>query len=406
MIRLRAVHLTIPLALATVVAACSRTAERAPAANAAAAAAPAVDLQAIAKTLVASAMIHRGDKVFVSGGVRDWALLQDIAIETMKAGGDPLITMGSDQLARRSYTEVPASYDSLPPTFGLGLVNLTDAQILVESNDSDNVMAGVPAARIAVRGKMGQPVGQAFLRRGVRMVDLGNGLYPTAQLATRLGRPQAEVADMFWKAVAVPPDSLRAKGAALLAALTAGTRVTLTAASGTNISFGVTAARGFVSDGALNADKVKQGGYAAQTWLPAGELLVPVALGTAEGTIVVDKYLFQGSMIDGLTLTFAKGKLTAMTAKSGIEALRALYDASSGGKDMFSYIDLGLNPAMQLPTNTGRIVWMAVGGVTVGMGDNTGWGGTNVSTFGLAVPVSGATLTVDGRELISGGVLK
>jgi len=405
MIVSRVAYLTIPLALATVVAACSRTAERAPA-QAAAAAAPAVDLQAIARTLVASAMIHRGDKVMISGGVRDWALLQDIAIETMKAGGDPLITMGSDQLARRSYDEVPASYDSLPQTLGLGLVNLFDAQIIVEASDSDNVMAGVPAARMAVRGKMGQPVNQAFLRRGVRVADLGNGLYPTAQLATRLGRPQAEVADMFWKAVAVPPDSLRAKGATLLAALAGGTRVTLTAASGTNITFGVTAARGYVSDGALTADKVKQGGYAAETWLPAGELLVPVALGTADGTVVVDKYLFQGAMIDGLTLTFAKGKLTAMTAKSGIDALRALYDASSGGKDMFSYIDLGLNSAMQLPTNTGRIVWMAAGAVTVGMGDNTGWGGTNVSTFGLAVPVSGATLAVDGRELISGGVLK
>jgi leucyl aminopeptidase (aminopeptidase T) len=405
MIRSRVVYLTIPLALATVVAACSRTAERAPA-TAAAAAAPAVDLQAIAQTLVAAAMIHRGDKVMVSGGVRDWALLQDIAIETMKAGGDPLITMGSDQLARRSYDEVPASYDSLPQTFGLGLVSLTDAQILVEASDSDNVFAGVPAARMAMRGKMGQPINQAFLRRGVRLVDLGNGLYPTAQLATRLGRPQAQVADMFWKAVAVPPDSLRAKGAALLAGLAGARRVTLTAANGTNISFGVTAARGFVSDGALTADKVKQGGSAAETWLPAGELLVPVALGTADGTVVVDKYLFQGAMIDGLTLTFAKGKLTDMTAKSGIDALRALYDASSGGKDMFSYIDLGLNPAMQLPTNTGRIVWMAAGGVTVGMGDNTGWGGTNVSTFGLAAPVSGATLAVDGRELISGGVLK
>ena len=405
MIVSRVAYLTIPLALATVVAACSRTAERAPA-QAAAAAAPAVDLQAIARTLVASAMIHRGDKVMISGGVRDWALLQDIAIETMKAGGDPLITMGSDQLARRSYDEVPASYDSLPQTLGLGLVNLFDAQIIVEASDSDNVMAGVPAARMAVRGKMGQPVNQAFLRRGVRVADLGNGLYPTAQLATRLGRPQAEVADMFWKAVAVPPDSLRARGATLLAALAGGTRVTLTAASGTNITFGVTAARGYVSDGALTADKVKQGGYAAETWLPAGELLVPVALGTADGTVVVDKYLFQGTMIDGLTLTFAKGKLTAMTAKSGIDALRALYDASSGGKDMFSYIDLGLNSAMQLPTNTGRIVWMAAGAVTVGMGDNTGWGGTNVSTFGLAVPVSGATLTVDGRELISGGALK
>jgi leucyl aminopeptidase (aminopeptidase T) len=404
MVRSRVVYLTIPLALAAV-STCSRPKEQAPAQQATVAA-PTAGHQDVAAKLVAAAMIQRGDKVIVSGGVRDWALIQNIAIETMKAGGQPFITMGSDQLDRRSYDEVPASYDSLSPTLGMGLVNLIDAQIIVESSDSDNVMAGVPAARIAARNKAAIPLGQAFLRRGIRVVDLGNGLYPTAQLATRLGRPQAEIADMFWKAVAVPPDTLRARGAALLAALAGGKRVTLTAANGTNISFEVTAARGFVSDGALTAAKVKQGGYAAETWLPAGELLLPVALGSAEGRVVVDRYYFRGTPIEGLTLTFAKGKLTDMSAKSGLDELRALYDASTGGKDAFSYIDLGLNPAMQLPTNTGRIVWMAAGGVTVGMGDNTGWGGTNVSTFGLAVPVSGATLAVDGRELISGGALK
>jgi len=344
--------------------------------------------------------------VMVSGGIRDWQLLQNIALETMKAGGQPMITMGGDELTRRSYDEVPASYDSTPQTLGLGLTNLIDAQIVVEVPDSDNVLAGVAAERIAARNAADTPVGQAFLRRGVRLVDLGNGLYPTAQRASRFGMPQAEVADMFWKAVAVPPDSIRATGAALRDALAAGSRVTLTAPNGTNISFAVNTARAFVSDGALTADKIRQGGFAAQTWLPAGELLVPVTLGTAEGTVIVGKYIFQGTRIDSLRLTFAKGKLTDMSAQSGLDALRALYDASSGGKDVFSYLDLGLNPEMRLPTDAGPIVWMAAGGVTVGLGDNTGWGGTNVSSFGLAIPVGHATLAVDGRELISGGALK
>ena len=71
---------------------------------------------------------------------------------------------------------------------------------------------------------------------------------------------------------------------------------------------------------------------------------MPVALGTAEGKVVVDKLNFQGTTIEGLTLVFSKGALTAMTAKSWLYGLKALYDASSGGKDQFSYIDVGLNP--------------------------------------------------------------
>ena len=402
MMRSRVVPLAALVALGGVVA-CSRTKEQAPAA---AAAAPTAGHQDVARTLVAAAMIRAGDKVFVTGGVRDWALLSNIAIEVMKAGAQPLITVSDDRTDRRSYDDVPAAFDTTSPTLGLGLTNLIDAQINVEYGDSDNVMAGVPAARIAARNKAGIPVGQAFLKRRVRFVDLGNGLAPNAQLAARLGRPLAEVADMFWKAAAVSPDTIRAKGAGLRAAIAAGRKLTLTAPNGTNLTFAVDASRAFVSDGALTPEKLRQGGAAASTWLPAGELLIPAVLGTAEGTVVVDRYVFQGTMIDSLVLHFSAGRMTGMSAKSGLDPLRALYDASTGGKDMFAYLDLGLNPAMQLPTNSGRIVWMAAGGVTVGTGDNTSWGGTNVSTFGLPMAVSRATLAVDGRDVIADGALK
>jgi leucyl aminopeptidase (aminopeptidase T) len=356
--------------------------------------------------MVRAGMVGTGDKVQISGSVRDNQLLENLAVETMKAGGQPLITVFSEQLGRRAYDEVPVSYDSEPQTLGIALANAFDVQLSVDVGESENIMAGVPAARIAARAAANQPVVEAFLKRGVRSVNLGNGLYPTAALAGRLGKTQAEITTIFWKAAMVSPETIRAKGEAIRSALAGAKQVTLSSANGTNITFGVTADKGFVSDGAITADKVKQGSAATQTWLPAGELLVPVALGTAEGKVVVDKLNFQGTTIEGLTLVFSKGALTSMTAKSGLDALKALYDASSGGKEQFSYIDVGLNPEAKLPTNTGRIVWMAPGGMTIGMGDNTGWGGTNVSSFGLAGSVDAATLSVDGKALIENGTLK
>ena len=79
---------------------------------------------------------------------------------------------------------------------------------------------------------------------------------------------------------------------------------------------------------------------------------------------------------------------------------------SARGKDELGFLDLGINPEMTLPTNTGRVVWMAAGGVTIGMGDDTSWGGTNVSNFGLSCPVSAATLKAGDRVLIENGTLK
>jgi leucyl aminopeptidase (aminopeptidase T) len=110
--------------------------------------------------------------------------------------------------------------------------------------------------------------------------------------------------------------------------------------------------------------------------------------------------------VTGLTLVFSKGKLTSMTAASGLDPLKASYDASSGAKDQFASIDLGVNPNIKLPLTTGRIVWMASGALTIGVGDNQVLGGTNVSDFGLSGGISGATLTVDGKTVLDHGVLK
>ncbi|HTR78347.1 MAG TPA: hypothetical protein VMH39_09565, partial [Gemmatimonadaceae bacterium] len=269
--------------------------------------------------------------------------------------------------------------------------------------ESDSVLAGIPAARIAARAQQGVPVNQLFLKRAIRSVSLGNGIYPTATLAARLGIPLAQLSDVFWKAAAVPPDTIRARGEALRAALSAAKQVTLTSANGTNITFAVAAAKGSVSDGALTPEKVKMGGAASQTWVPAGEFLVPVVAGSAEGKVVVDTSIVQGTVVTGLTLTYHKGVLASMTAASGLDPLKAEYDAAKSGKDAFSFIDVGLNPAVQLPTNSGRIVWMAAGGVTVGMGDNTGWGGSNVSDFTYVGAVRAPTLTADGKALIDNG---
>ena len=384
-------------------------AQAADAASAPAAAKPGTaNLEAVAKSLVSAGLVTANDKVLISGGVRDEALLRNLYIETMKVGGQPLISLDSEKLWRRSYDEVPAQYDSQAPTLWLALVNTFDVQLSVDVGETENIMAGTSPERMAARAAAGQPVTDAVLKKGMRSVSLGNGLYPTAALAKTLGVPQAKLASVFWKATAVSPEAIRTKGESLRSTLAGAKEVTLTSPSGTHVTFGVMADKGFVSDGALTADKVKQGGAATATWLPAGELLVPVTPGSAEGKVVIDKFKYQGATIEGLVLNFSKGVLTSMNARSGLPALKAYqayYDAATGGKDSFSYIDLGLNPEVTLPTNSGRVVWMAAGAVTIGVGDNTGWGGANVSTFSLAGPVSGATLQVDGQAVIAKGAL-
>ena len=366
----------------------------------------AADRAAVAKAMVKSAMIKPGDRVLITGSVRDNDLLEDLAVEAMKAGGQPMIAIGSDRLDRRSYDEVPATYDNASPTLGLTLANAFDVQLAVDYGEGEGVLAGVPPARIAARSKAYDPAYRAYLRAHVRYVNVGNGLYPTATLATRLGVAQADLARLFWQGAGMPAESIRARGAAAYAAISCGKQATITAANGTNLTFSLIGSKAALSDGALTPEKVRQGGMALNTWLPAGELNVGAVTGTAEGKLVIDKMTFRGADVTGLTLVFSKGKITSMTAASGLDPLKAAYDAAGGAKDQLAGFDLGLNPSIKLPLTTGRIIWMAAGDLAVSTGDNQVLGGTNISDFGISGALSGATLIVDGKTVVDHGVLK
>lgn len=370
------------------------------------AAGQATNTRTVARNLVQAGMVKAGDRVLVTGSVRDIALLEDIAVEARKVGAHPLITISSDRLVRRSYDEVPPKFDNVMSPVDMMLVNNFDVQIAVDVNESEGLLAGVPVARRTARAKAGEPVTEAYFRRNIRLVSLGNDLYPTVALSRRLGVPQTALASAFWRAASVTPASLRTKGEALRRTFAGDGVVTVTAPNGTNFSVRVKARDGFVSDGALTAEKVRQGSAAAATYLPAGELILPAENGSANGKIVLDRVVWDGRLIRGLTLVFEKGVLTAMTAENDMSALEARYEAASGAKNRFGFLDIGINDQTRLPVGSGRVVWTAPGSIAVGFGDNRGFGGDNQSDFVFIAQIGGATLTVDGKPVISAGKLR
>ena len=128
--------------------------------------------------------------------------------------------------------------------------------------------------------------------------------------------------------------------------------------------------------------------------------------GTAEGKIVVDRDFIQNKEIAGLTLNFKAGKLISMSAKSGIEPFKALYDAAGPGKEDFGTIDFGINPNVQLKPSSKMGVWMPAGMLSFSIGNNAGAGGENKSPFSYGFFLPGSKVTVDGKMLVENGILK
>jgi aminopeptidase len=356
------------------------------------------------KVVVQSAGVQEGDVVLVFGSDEDLPLLEDIAVQVRKRGGSSIVTVSTNELNRRMFDEVPAKYDALPPEGTLKLAGIVDVVIGTEAGEP-RLLNGVPAERLAARAKSFAPVNQLMRQRGVRSVILGNGLYPSAEQAEQFGIPQDQLAEMMYSGVDADYRGIQAAGEQVRKILAAGKEIRITHPNGTDLRLRIDGRPISVNDGVISPQERKPGSAEGTVWLPAGDVyLVPVP-GTAVGTLVSDQEFVRGQRIEGLRLEFKDGKLVSMTAKAGLDPLKASYDAAGPGKDMLSVLNIGINPSLKVPDNNPIHAWSKAGRVTLVVGNNAWAGGTNQVNFALSPSSPGATLTVDGKVLIQDGKL-
>jgi aminopeptidase len=410
----RLVALSSAMAAAVCIAGCrdtrapETTSTTVPAVAPAPAAAPRkapTDLEQLAARLVSqSAGITTGELVLISGGAQDQELLENIAVHVRKVGAFPLVTLSSDRLAKRLFFDVPDKFDSQADTMGLKLAENFNAIISVNSNLDEGIFASADPKRQAARAKASQPVAELFLKRKVRQVEVGNGLYPTTWRAKRFGMSEEELTRTFWDGVNVDYSNLSARAEQVKGVLGGGNEIQITDPNGSHLKVRIQGRPIYSSDGIISREEAQKGGAASSVYLPAGEVYVTPVPGTAEGKIVRPREYFQGREIENLTLTFAGGKLTSLTGSGpGFEPLKALYDAAGEGKDLFAVVDLGINPNVKLPASSAVGTWVPAGTVTVGVGNNIWAGGDNKAPYGYFVSLPGTTVTLDGRPIIDKG---
>lgn len=367
------------------------------------------NLDELAQRLVTqSAAVKEGEVVMITGRQQDAELMENIAVEVAKAGGYPMVDYSSDRLSKRLFFDVPDTYDARPDALGAKLADVLDVVISLGNGTTENLFEGADPKRVAARSKAGEAVQQAFRRNNVRTVDVGNNLYPTAWRAERYGMSEEALASMFWNGINVDYAELQARGEQVKAALAGGKELRITNPNGTDLVVQVQGRPVGVSDGIISADDLKQGGSAVSVYLPAGEVFVTPVPGTATGKVVATRSFFRGKQVDDLTLTFAEGKLTAMAGSGpGFADMKAAYDAIEDvRKDLFAYVDLGINPNIKLAAESKVGNWVPAGAVTLGMGNNLWAGGDNSVPYQEDISLQGSTVTMDGKVIVENGELK
>jgi len=367
------------------------------------------DYQAISDRIINQvAAVKEGDVVFVHGAVRDFELLEDLATGSRKVGASPLLTVGSDRMSRRYYEVVPEKYDTQAPDLELKLATLPTVSITVDSNEAEDNLASVSPARLANVSKTGTPVGDVYMKRNVRQVEIGNDLYPTAWRAKHYGISPDDLSRTFWDAVNADYAAIQATGEKVSASLSSGKELHITSTDGTDIKMKIEGRPFTVSDGIISADDAKKGGPSALVYLPAGEVFCAPVPGSAEGKIVIGQDFFRGKEMTNVAIIIVSGRVTSITGSGpGFDAMKKEYDAvSDPGKELLSYVDFGINPNLKIWPASKMGNWVQSGMVSLGTGFNTWAGGDNKSPFGLGGHLGGCTVTLDGKTIIEKGEWK
>lgn len=369
--------------------------------------APPTDLEKLAERLVTqSANVKEGEVVLVSSGPENIELLEDLAVQVRKVGAFPLVTVNTDRMSKRMFDDVPAKYDTQTDAADLKLAEVVDVTIYVGRQSDEGLFADADPNRLAARAKANESLQEAYIKSGVRSVEVDNSLYPNGWLAKRYGMSDDDLSKTFWGGVNVDYADLQARGAQVSAALAGGSEIHVTDSGGTDLKVRVQGRKYGVSDGIISVDDAKTTA-GLNVYLPAGEVFVTPVPGTAEGKVVRAKDYYQGKEIDNLVLMFSAGKLTSMTGTGpGFDLLKKAYDAAGEGKDLFAVVDFGINPNVKLPPNSSIATWVPAGTVTVGVGNNVWAGGDNKISYGHFVSLPGTTVTLDGKPVVEAGQLK
>jgi hypothetical protein len=223
--------------------------------------------------------------------------------------------------------------------------------------------------------------------------------------------PPADRADvplveaMYERAIEVSPAELGKRLAALEQALR-GHTVHVTAPNGTDLEFRVPRDAHFHRNtGEATKEKVRDARSVRdrEEELPAS-VLRTTDLADAEGTFT--GYMSFDTRSTLASATLRGGRVTELKALRGPDVEVAAWKSAKGDKDKPGEFVIGINPELTAVLKSGFMPYYGYGAgvVRLAIGDNWESGGRNRSSNGeLLLFLPGATLSVDGRDLIRNG---
>lgn len=364
-----------------------------------------VDYDAIAKRVVnESAGVEKGDTVQINGSPSELDMLQALTAAVVAAGGEPIVTISLPQAYKEGVMQAPMENLSVKPEGQMALNKVTDVFINATAIEDPTVFAEVPEERINAVRESNQPMSEQFATLRARSVDVGqSGGIPTAAYSESVGADHAAMRTMFFKALAVSPETIAKRGKPVKQAMKPGTTVRVTSEAGTDLTFMLADKPSRVSTGVAADNDVGSGIAAA--YLPAGDFYACIDPSSVNGTLANPYSRFRGTPVEGLRMSFENGSLTDMSASSGEDVISAYFDSLDDASKQVSLINIGLNPESQPLQGSTYRSWEMSGVTTVYMGNATWAGCGNPAEGSFASHLNGTTVKAGDTTVVADGSL-
>ena len=186
--------------------------------------------------------------------------------------------------------------------------------------------------------------------------------------------------------------------------LTKAKKVYITAPAGTELFLDVSGFQGNIWDGIAKKGKTIN--------LPDGEAAIGIQ--NADGILVIDgsmppdqksKWGTIGKIKNPIKLTVKNGKVVKIEGKKEATILKKMLSDFNDSVYKLAELGIGTNPKAKLTGNVTEDEKI-LGTVHIALGDNTSFGGRNVSPLHLDGVILKPSLKLDGQNILGNGVLK
>ncbi|MFQ6012702.1 MAG: aminopeptidase [Thermoplasmata archaeon] len=353
--------------------------------------------QVVNKTLA----LREGEEYFIFTWQHTIPFAEALYVEAAKIGAHPHLELITDDTYRRYLSEVPEKFIREPSPLMLKAYDSLDAMTYLDGPEDPAIFDEMPPEMMAAMGEADKPFSEKSLKRKIRGAGIQIGQV-TPQRAAKYGIDFDAWSSSVHEALATDLSQIAKVGNDLVTRLEAATKVRVTAKNGTDISFEVAGRKALLADGIVDAQDIKKGSFWAS--LPAGSVSIAPRETTANGRVVFDRLALWGKVLTNVRWEFRDGQIQRYSAGAHEDIWDRFYGPATGDKDRIGSLSIGLNPRGR-PLDLSLTDWFLAGSVSIGIGSNDYLGGANESTFEHSGNILGATLELDGTEVVVNGKL-